>query len=138
MAKSPSPVRLQDELMRSAALAGARQHRSAAQQIEYWASLGREVAALLDPDRLLAVQAGLARLHVEPVTVPSLIPEQVFAALEAERSSGVLAESVSSAAMRYQACSSRPGYLERLDRDGSCRMGRFVNGEFLPCEDADR
>jgi hypothetical protein len=60
MAKSASPVRLQDDLMRRAALAGARHHRSAAQQIEYWASLGREVAALLDPDRLLAVQAGLA------------------------------------------------------------------------------
>ena len=137
MAKSASPVRLQDGLMRSAALAGARQHRSAAQQIEYWASLGREVAALLDPDRLLAVQAGLARLRVEPVTVASVIPEQVFAALEADRSSGVLANSVSSAPVRYQACSSRPGYLERLDRDGSRSVGRFANGEFLACEFSD-
>ena len=137
MAKSASPVRLQDALMRSAALAGARHHRSAAQQIEYWASLGREVAALLDPDRLLAVQAGLARLRVEPVTVASVIPEQVFAALEADRSSGVLANSVSSALVRYQACSSRPGYLERLDRDGSRSVGRFANGEFLACEFSD-
>ena len=137
MAKSASPVRLQDALMRSAALTGARQHRSAAQQIEYWASLGREVAALLDPDRLLAVQAGLARLHVEPVTAPSVIPQQVFAALEADRSSGVLANSVSSAPVRYQACSSRPGYLERLDRDGSRSVGRFANGEFLACEFSD-
>ena len=137
MAKSASPVRLQDALMRSAALAGARQHRSAAQQIEYWASLGREMATLLDPDRLLAVQAGLARLHVEPVTAPSVIPEQVFAALEAERSSGVLANSVSSAPVRYQACSSRPGYLERLDKDGSRSVGRFANGEFLACEFSD-
>ncbi len=137
MAKSASPVRLQDALMRSAALTGARQHRSAAQQIEYWASLGREVAALLDPDRLLAVQAGLARLHVEPVTAPSVISQQVFAALEADRSSGVLANSVSSAPVRYQACSSRPGYLERLDRDGSRSVGRFAHGEFLACEFSD-
>ena len=137
MAKSASPVRLQEALMRSAALVGARHHRSAAQQIEYWASLGREVAALLDPDRLLAVQAGLARLRVEPVTVASVIPEQVFAALEADRSSGVLANSVSSAPVRYQACSSRPGYLERLDRDGSRSVGRFANGEFLACEFSD-
>ena len=137
MAKSASPVRLQDALMRSAALTGARHHRSAAQQIEYWASLGREVAALLDPDRLLAVQAGLARLHVEPVTAPSVIPQQVFAALEADRNSGVLANSVSSAPVRYQACSSRPGYLERLDKDGSRSVGRFANGEFLACEFSD-
>ena len=137
MAKSASPVRLQEALMRSADLAGARHHRSAAQQIEYWASLGREVAALLDPDRLLAVQAGLARLHVEPVTAPSVIPQQVFAALEADRSSGVLANSVSSAPVRYQSCSSRPGYLERLDKDGSRSVGRFANGEFLACEFSD-
>ena len=110
--------------MRSAALTGARHHRSAAQQIEYWASLGREVAALLDPDRLLAVQAGLARLHVEPVTAPSVIPQQVFAALEADRTSDVLADSVSSSPLRYQACSSRPGDLERLDKDGNRRVGR--------------
>jgi hypothetical protein len=95
------------------------------------------VAALLDPDRLLAVQAGLARLHVEPVMAPSVIPQQVFAALEADRSSGVLAHSVSSAPLRYQACSSRPGYLERLDRDGSRSVGRFANGEFLACEFSD-
>jgi hypothetical protein len=134
MAKSASPVRLQDALMRSAALAGARHHRSAAQQIEYWASLGREVAALLDPDRLLAVQAGLAHLQIEPVTAPPVIPGQVFAALESDRTSGVLADSASSSSVRYQACSSRPGYLERLDKDGSRSVGRFANGEFLASE----
>jgi hypothetical protein len=53
-----------------------------------------------------------------PVTVLSVIPEQVFAALEADRSSGVLVDSVSSSPVRYQTCSSRPGYVERLDRDG--------------------
>ena len=124
--------------MRSATLAGARHQRSAAQQIEYWASLGRAVSALLDPDGLLAVQAGLARLHVQPITVAPVPPEQVFAALEADRIGGGLAESVTSAPVRYQACISRAGYLERLGRDGSRSVGRFVDGEFLPCEVGDR
>jgi hypothetical protein len=55
MPKSASPVRLQQALMRSAALAGAREHRSAAEQIEYWAALGQQVAGILDPDKLLDV-----------------------------------------------------------------------------------
>ena len=41
MAKSPSPVRLQEELMQSATQAGARHHRSAAEQIEYWAEIAQ-------------------------------------------------------------------------------------------------
>ena len=48
----------------------------------------------------------------------------MVAALEADRTSGVLADSVSSSPLRYQACSSRPGYLERLDKDGNRRVGR--------------
>ena len=81
MPKSPSPVRLQDELMRSAALVGALHQRSAAQQVEYWASLGRSVAELLDPEQLLAVQSGLARLRVEPIRVVAVDPAAVFATM---------------------------------------------------------
>ncbi|WP_254959113.1 ParD-like family protein [Cyanobium sp. Cruz CV13-4-11] len=50
-------MRLQRELMESAALVGARHQRSAAEQIEYWAALGRQVARVLDPDSLLDVAA---------------------------------------------------------------------------------
>jgi len=73
--KSASPVRLQQELMQSATLAGARHHRSAAEQIEYWAMLGRQVAGVLDPDKLLDVLSGLAGLRVEPVTSAAVAPE---------------------------------------------------------------
>jgi hypothetical protein len=134
MAKSASPVRLQDALMRSAALAGARHHRSAAQQIEYWAALGQNVAALLDPDLLLDVQAGLARLRVEPLRVAAVAPENVFASLEAQRRSGTLAAGVSTAAVRYQACPSRPGLLERIDSDGHRSVGTFADGVFHPSD----
>jgi hypothetical protein len=136
MAKSASPVRLQDDLMRRAALAAARQHRSAAQQIEYWAALGQEVAALLDPDTLLDVKAGLARLRVEPVRTAPQDPESVFASLDAQRRSGSLVASVSTASVRYQACANRPGLLERIDSDGSVSAGTFAGGVFRPCEPA--
>jgi len=134
MPKSPSPVRLQDELMRSAALVGALHQRSAAQQVEYWASLGRNVAGLLDPEQLLAVKSGLARLHVEPVRAAAVDPETVFASLEKARDNGTLAASVTTAQDRYQASVSHPGLLERISSDGSKTIGMFEDGVFRPCD----
>ncbi len=149
MAKSASPVRLQEELMRSAALAGSLNQRSAAQQVvfaalhadrraaqqvEYWASLGRDVAGMLDPERLLEVKTGLARLKLEPVRAARVDPEQVVAALEVARGNGSLSTSVSSAAVRYQASSRHPGYLERINSDGSRSTGSFSGGVFHPCD----
>lgn len=134
MPKSSTPVRLQAELMQRAAQAAARHHRSAAQQVEYWAALGQQVAALVDPDSLLAVQSGVARLTVEPVQVAPPDPQAVFAALEADRLSGALTGRVTTTAERYQACPSRPGLLERLGPDGSRCIGRFQDGVFHPIE----
>ena len=135
MPKSASPVRLQRELMESAALVGARHHRSAAEQIEYWAALGRQVARVLDPDSLLDVAAGLTRLRLEPVSAPIVAPDQVFAALDADRESGTLAHTVSTAAFRYQASISQPGHLEQIGPDGTRRVGTFRDGAFEPIDD---
>ena len=95
MAKAYSPVRLQKALMEDASLTGKRYHRSAAEQIEYWASIGRRVDGILDPDTLLSVASGLARLQVETVYGKSLDSKKVFAQLEHERAQGSLAATVS-------------------------------------------
>jgi hypothetical protein len=76
--------------------------------------LGREVAALMDPDRLLEVKAGLARLQVEWVQAPSMSPDLVFAAVEIDRRSGAIADAVTSIAVRYQSYRDRPGLLEEI------------------------
>ncbi len=123
MPKSASAVRLQRELMESAALVGARHHRSAAEQIEYWAALGRQVAA------------GLTRLRLEPVAAPIVAPAQVFAALDADRESGSLAQNVSTAAFRYQASIRQPGHLEQIGPDGTRRVGAFRDGAVEPIAD---
>ena len=136
MAKAASPVRLQNELMQAAGVAGARLHRSAAEQVEYWASLGRQVAGFVDPDTLLKIAAGLARLKVEPTIAQPIDPDAVFAAVEADRRSGELPEKVTGAAIRYYASAS-PGYLEQVDERGVRTVGTFRNGVFTPIEDAD-
>jgi len=120
--------------MQSARLTGARHHRSAAQQIEYWASLGRQVAGFVDPDSLLEVSAGLARLKVEPILAQPVSTEAVFYAVEADRRAAMLAEKVSTATIRYQASRTHPGYLERIDHNGTRTLGTFQGGVFTPYE----
>jgi hypothetical protein len=123
---------LQEELMQAAALTGERFHRSTAEQIEYWASIGRQVATLLNPDTLLSVAAGLARVRVEPIVGTPLDPDEVFRALEQERHQGTLTATVTSSAIRYQASRTHPGSLERIDPDGQIAIGHFKGGHFIP------
>ena len=53
--------------MQAAKLTGERFHRSAAEQIEYWADIGRKVSTVLDPDTLISITTGLAQVKVESV-----------------------------------------------------------------------
>lgn len=131
MAKSPSPVRLQQDLMLAASTAGQRQHRSAAEQIEYWASLGRSVSKAVNPDNLLEVTAGLSEIKVVPIRVPPINPDDVFATVERDRCSGQLQGVISASSVRYQASSEYPGQLERINADGSSTVGQFSMGAFI-------
>jgi hypothetical protein len=130
MAKAASPVRLQEELMEAASINGSMLHRSAAEQIEYWADLGRKVSKIVDPDDLLAVDAGLARITVEEVKSPSVDPGSVFSSLDSDRESGTLAHAIANTSpVRYQASETHPGLLDRIDHAGVV-VGKFIDGEF--------
>jgi len=135
MAKSASPIRLQEDLMKAAESAAGRFHRSTAEQIEFWAELGRSVADTLDPDVLLSVKSGLSRIKVEPVYGEPVDPEAVFGTLETQRKNGTLSKQVTNAAFRYQISAKHPGYLDRIDRQGNINTGRFVDGQFIPLDE---
>jgi ParD-like antitoxin of type II ParDE toxin-antitoxin system len=131
MAKAASPIRLQKDLMDDAALTGKRYHRSASEQIEYWASIGRGISDVIDPDTLLSVAAGLARVQIEPVYGQAVNPEQVFKKLERERKQGTLSNEVTGSSIKYQASSDYPGYLERIDENNGMTIGQFKDGKFI-------
>jgi len=131
MAKAASPIRLQQDIMLAAETTARRFHRSTAEQIEYWAELGRSVASTLNPDVLLSVSAGLSRLQVEPVKFDPIDAGSVFASLEDQRKKGLLQHNVTSSPRRYQASLIQPGYLECIDVDGNVTIGQFKNGEFI-------
>jgi hypothetical protein len=120
--------------MRSAALIGALHQRSASQQVEYWASLGRSVAGLLDPEQLLSVTAGVARLRLEPVRVAAVDQGSVFDIMEQARRNGSLAGSVTTARDRNQASVGLPPRIAGADQQrwhpqqASCTLNQAPAG----------
>ncbi len=132
MAKAHSPVRLQADLMNAASTTGKLMHRSTAEQIEYWASVGRRVASQLTPDNIVALSSGLANIIIEPVTTDAIDPDAVFESLEYDRSSGNLTETISPSEIKFQASKSHPGYLEQIDISGHITIGQFSDGAFVP------
>ncbi len=137
MAKAASPIRLQADLMQVAELTAKRHHRSTAEQIEYWADLGRAVASTLDPDILLSVASGLTVIKTEPVLTSPIDPDSIFQSLENDRETGILHSTVTSSPLRYQRSIKHLGYLEQIDPNGKITTGQFENGQFIALKGSD-
>lgn len=130
MGKASSPVRLERGLMDAAKATGALSHRSSAEQIEYWADLGRKISHVLSPDVILALKTGFATLSVEQVKAPELDVDDVFAGLKRDREGGAMSGEIAGGNVRYQASKTHPGMLERVSPDGTVDIGTFVDGDF--------
>lgn len=134
MPKAASPIRLDESLMSEATLTASTLHRSAAEQVEYWADIGRKVSNVVDPEILLEVQSGLATLHVEKTSPVTVDPDALFEKLDHDRKTGALSQAIAAGGVRYQASSNSPGTLEAVYTDGRVETGVFVNGEFCVAE----
>ena len=130
MAKSSSPVRIEQSLMDAASLAGATLHRSAAQQIEYWASIGRQLSSIVDPESLMAIKAGLMSIQVQKSPSVVVDADALFSAFDADIASGAISQLIAAQKPKYQASAKYPGKLEKVLRDGSIIVGQFENGIF--------
>lgn len=130
MAKTYSSVNLPASLIEAAKAAGLKEQRSAAEQIEFWADIGKRVAPHLSPIELLELSSGFAQAKLEPIADSVVNSGDVFQALEEKRRFGTLSHSVTRSALRYQASSRYPGKLERISLDGRIEVGIFSGGEF--------
>jgi hypothetical protein len=117
--------------MKAATVIGAQMHRSAAEQIEYWADIGRRFAGKLSADDLLSLHAGVARLEIIKDKSQPINPDSVFQQLEQDRETGKLAQQIAIIGSRYQSAPDHPGMLERIDPDGTRTIGQFIHGEFV-------
>ena len=131
MAKSGSPIRLESELMKQAKLSGELNKRSAAKQIEYWAEIGRSVASVINPETLIKVNSGLAKINVEETHNVEIDADELFDSLELQRESGSLSRNITSTPYAFQASKTVEGMLERVDSHGNVTIGYFENGEFI-------
>ncbi|WP_043320043.1 hypothetical protein [Microbulbifer sp. HZ11] len=136
MAKTKKSVRLDQELIDSAAQTALKEARSTTEQIEYWARAGRAVSRILQPAEISGILAGKVTLKVEVDldSNPAINPDSVFSAVESARNSGDLSNLVSKAAVRYQSSVTRPGCIERIDTEGKKTIGSFHDGKFIPHE----
>ncbi len=129
-------IRLENSLMLAAKNAAVVNKRTAVEQIEYWAELGRNVSRFVDSETLIACSSGLAELKVEKIDAKPINPMDVFSKLELNRDSGDLAKSITSTSFRYKASDDYPGMLERITEQGKASVGTFKNGKFKAMKDA--
>jgi len=115
------PVKLSDDLVLDARLAGESVKRSIAGQVEFWATLGRSVELLLNGRQALALcRTGGA----QPL---SRLLSSADSAEGRKRVSAILDQQPFP---HYRPYPGKRGLLERVDADGTRTVGRFVNREF--------
>ena len=125
------PLRLDDALVSAAAQVGSIQKRTTRKQIEFWAELGKAVEPLLDITDVYAIIQGLKRINVEPVTSAPVTSSAVFNSLENSRESDAFIKNVATTPFYYEASSTRPGLLDRVEAaTGKRQTGQFDNGVF--------
>ena len=118
----PQPVKLSDALVLEARLAAESRQRSIAGQVEYWASLGRSVERLFDGRQISALQSA------EPA--PSI--GELLEVVDTPKGRQMFQEFLSSEPYpHYRPYPGGNGLLIRAEEDGTERVGRFVNRQFV-------
>lgn len=116
------PVKLTDELVLEARTVSKVAERSIAGQIEYWAQLGRAVEPLLRGDQAMALkQSGKMRSLAKAI-------ENVDSDPGRKRVRDYLDQQPFP---HFEPAAESPGFLVKIDEDGSRTIGRFVNRKFV-------
>jgi hypothetical protein len=119
------PVKLSDKIVLDARVAGELSERSIAGQIEYWARIGRATDMMLRSDVALRLKQ---RGETRPL---SEILKSIDTAQGRARTKSYLA---TRPYPHFEAARGRPGYLVKIDEDGTRTVGRFVNRKFRPAK----
>ena len=114
------PVKLSDDLILDARLAAEIAECSVADQIEFWAQLGRAIEPLLGGTRALALR------RVGAVKLLS----QCLATVDSPEGRQRVIDYLDSQPFPHYESAGDSGLLVRVDEDGSRKPGRFVDGAF--------
>ncbi|WP_373048703.1 TA system antitoxin ParD family protein [Vulgatibacter sp.] len=115
------PVKLSDSLVSDARIVGEAAERSIAGQIEFWARLGRAIEPILRTEAVLKIKQ---RGEVVPL---SACLAEVDTAAGRERVGAYLA---SRPFPHFKPAPNRPGFVVKIDEDGTRTLGRLVGRKF--------
>lgn len=126
------PVKLSDDLVEQAREEAKVADRSITSQIEHWARLGRTVESLLRHEDVSALKraAGDSEAALPPASRKAVVA--ALRQIASDESRPDLASRLMDGRTVYQ--DDRAGRVERIDRDGSRSVGRFVDRRFVPDE----
>jgi len=120
-----------DTLYQEAEAHGSLLYRSAAQQIEYWAKLGKRIEEDASTSDLQALLAGIANIQFEIPPMKAIEPMSVMTDVDQKISAGQFSQSITRHSLYYEASKERPGLLDQVMPDGTRKTGHFKNGEFI-------
>jgi hypothetical protein len=127
------PVKVSDALLEAARAAAEDNQRSMAAQIEHWALLGRAVERALTLGDAIALKRSEGHLNAsERVRVA----EALSNALDPDRSNIARTTIGLRDPISYETDPALPGLLIQRQPDGTRRIGRMVNREFVVIESA--
>jgi hypothetical protein len=118
------PVKLSDALVLDARLTSELAERSIAGQIEFWARIGKAVEPFLSGKAVLDLRKASDQPLSELLRTVNLPEGRARLATYLE----------SRAYPHFEPAGDRPGYLVRIEQDGTRTLGRFVNREFVPAK----
>ncbi|MDE2292903.1 MAG: hypothetical protein KGL53_12545 [Elusimicrobia bacterium] len=117
------PVKIADDLLLDARLAGKASRRSINGQIEFWASLGEALEPLLQGRQVLALLKANAAVPLSAA----------IGSVDTEAGRRRVADFLEAQPFpHYAPAPGKPGLLVRTDEDGTRTLGRFVNRRFTP------
>jgi hypothetical protein len=119
------PIKISDDLALAAREEADVCERSIASQVEHWARIGRAVEQVLGHGQLVALKRRAA------------LPEFTDAMREATSEAGqrkALRHLAKLGGPRFGVDPDHPGFLIRIEADGTRTRGRFVNRQFVAAE----
>lgn len=121
------PVKLSDALVLDARLTSELSERSIAGQIEFWARLGKAIEPYLSGRSA----SELRRLSEQPLS-------ELLRTVPLAEGGQRLADYLQSRPFpHFEPAADRPGYLVRIEEDGTRTVGRFVQREFVVAVEAE-
>lgn len=132
------PVKLSDELVLAARMEAEATDRTITSQIEHWAKLGRAAEAQLSYGEVVRLKLGAAVTAAEgqPVARATVLGRLEDVVRGETGRDSVLAALRAQGRPVYEAAPDQPGFVVRIDPDGTRTVGRFEGRQFVVREAA--